>query len=179
MANEERPVACQQLYAGRILTLEKMTVELQNGKQALREIVRHKGAAAIVPVDDMLRVPMVRQYRVAIGREMLEIPAGKMDSEGEDPFECAKRELREETGLTAQEWTYLGPYIASPGYCDEIVHLYMAQKLTLGKDDPDDDEFLSVEYIPLEELLRSVMEGRIHDGKTMAALLKAGRALHL
>ncbi len=179
MAYEEKPIERQEIYKGHILTLEKMTVELPNGKQALREIIRHNGAAAIVPVDEQLRVPMVRQYRVALGREMLEIPAGKLDKPDEDPFACAQRELREETGLSAELWTYLGPYIGSPGYCNEVVHLYMAQRLTAGKDDPDDDEFLSVEFIPLRDLLVQVMEGNIHDGKTMAALLKAGRALGL
>ena len=154
-------------------------MELPNGKQALREIVHHKGASAVVPVDERLRVPMVRQYRVAMGREMLEIPAGKMETLGEDPFECAQRELAEETGLRASQWTYFGPYVASPGYCDEVVHLYMARGLTAGDTHLDEDEFLSVEWIPLSELLQQVMAGKIHDGKTMAALLLAGRALGL
>ena len=179
MANEDRPVEKQGIYSGKILTLEKWTVELPNGKQALREIVHHKGAAAVVPVDERLRVPMVRQYRVAMGREMLEIPAGKMETLGEDPFDCAQRELAEETGLRASQWTYFGPYVASPGYCDEVVHLYMARGLTAGDTHLDEDEFLSVEWIPLSELLQQGMAGKIHDGKTMAALLLAGRALGL
>ena len=179
MANEERPFEKQELYNGHILVLEKWQVELPNGKTALREIVHHKGAAAIVPVDEEGRVPMVRQYRVAMGQEMLEIPAGKMDSLGEDPFDCAQRELREETGLSASKWTYLGPYIPSPGYCDEVVHLYLAEGLTAGETDPDDDEFLSVEWMPLSELLEMATSGKLHDGKTLAGLLLAARILKM
>lgn len=164
---------CTPIYDGKILSVERWTVALPNGKNAYREIVHHKGAAAVVAVNENGLVPMVRQYRVAIGRSLWEIPAGKMETFNEDPLECGKRELREETGLTAKNWRKLTAFLPSPGYCDEVVHLYLATNLTQGPTQPDDDEFLTIRFFPYEELLDMIRRGELEDGKTIAALCAA------
>lgn len=174
---EERETARETIYDGAILRLEKMRVELPNGKSAMREIVRHKGAAAVIPVDGMGRAAVVWQYRAAIGRVVMEIPAGKLDSADEPPLDCAVRELREETGLSAAQMTFLGAYYSSIGFCDEKISIYMATGLTPGGDSPDEDEFLSVEWIPLEELYAAAERGDIVDFKTVTAVLIAREKL--
>ena len=120
---------------------------------------------------------MVRQFRYPFGRMMLEAPAGKLEY-GEDPRECAERELSEETGCTADEWTDLGAMCTSPGFSTEVLHLYLAQGLHQGESHPDEGEFLNVERIPLKELAERVMANELDDGKTIAVILKAERILH-
>jgi ADP-ribose pyrophosphatase len=118
-----------------------------------------------------------RQYRYPIDRVITEIPAGKLDSREEDRLSAAKRELREETGLTADEWIDLGGFYSAPAYSDEYISMYMARGLHQGKQELDPDEFLDVEKVPLSELVEDVMAGRIPDAKTQTAILKAARIL--
>lgn len=173
----EEVVGKTRVYSGAILDLETWEVRLQNGKAATREIVLHKGAAAIVPVNAQGQVAMVRQYRPAIGEVTLEIPAGKLDQANEDPLLCAQRELREETGLVAQDWRFLMEFVPSVGYLTEVIHLFMASGLSAGQDDPDEDEFIDVQWYDMDALLGMVMRGEIRDGKTAVALLMAARIL--
>ncbi len=168
----------ERLYTGAILNLEKWQVELPNGKLAPREIVLNPGAAAIVPVDDKGNVTLVRQYRAAIGDFTWEIPAGKLDGPGEDPLSCAKRELAEETGFTAQSWRLLSKMAPSPGFSSEWIHIYLATDLTGGQTHPDQDEFITTLSLPLLEAVRQVMQGELFDAKTCMALLLAKQVLY-
>ena len=173
----EVPVASETIYDGKILHVEKWTVTCPNGREALREIVVHKGAAAVVPVFEDGTTLLVRQHRVAVDRMTLEIPAGKMDSADEDPLDCAVRELREETGLAAERMTLLTSLLTTPGFCTEKIAIYLAQGLSQGETHPDEDEFLGLVRIPLEEAVAMVMRGELRDGKTICGLLMAREAL--
>ena len=133
----------------------------------------HHGAVCILPLLENGDVLLERQFRYPIGAVVTEIPAGKLDYIGEDPHEAALRELREETGAIAESWTPLGSLIASPGCYDEVLYLYLAQDLHYGATDPDEDEFLAVERMPLDQLARLCLEGEVTDAKTVCAVLKA------
>ena len=173
----EVPVASETIYDGKILHVEKWTVTCPNGREALREIVVHKGAAAVVPVFEDGTTLLVRQHRVAVDRMTLEIPAGKLDSADEDPLDCAVRELREETGLAAERMTLLTSLLTTPGFCTEKIAIYLAQGLSQGKTHPDEDEFLDLVRMPLDEAIDRVMRGDIRDGKTICGLLMAREAI--
>ena len=167
----------QEIFDGVILHVFKDTVELPNGNPATREVIRHVGAVGVIPVTDDGKVIVERQFRYPLNRVITEIPAGKLDSFTEDRLSAAKRELEEETGYTAEEWTDLGDYYPTPPYCDERITLYLARGLTLGQRHLDEDEFLNFEAVPLDTLVEDVMAGRITDGKTQVAILKAARFL--
>ena len=176
-ALREIPQSRETLYDGAILRLEKWQVLCPNGHPAPREIVLHKGAAAVVPVYADGTTLLVRQHRVSVDRITLEIPAGKLDSAGEDPLCCAVRELREETGLAAGRMTLLTSVLTTPGFCTEQIAIYLAQDLTQGETHPDEDEFLGRVRIPLDEAVSMVMRGEIRDGKTICGLLMARAVL--
>ncbi len=167
----------EELYNGRIIKVERWQVSLPNGQTAPREIVRHNGAAAIVPVDSAGNVTLVRQYRVAVGRFTWEIPAGKLDSPEEDPFHAARRELEEETGLQAEKWQLLNRIDTTPGFCTERIAIYLATGLSQHPAHPDADEFLGLTKMPLEEAVALCMAGEIHDSKTLVGLMMAQRVL--
>ncbi|MDR0898480.1 MAG: NUDIX hydrolase [Oscillospiraceae bacterium] len=173
----EKIIARQTAFHGRLIQVEEWQVELCDGKTARREIVRHVGAAAVVPVDAAGNVTLVWQYRVAMGRVMLEIPAGKKDSPEEDALVCARRELSEETGYTAQNFRLLTTIDTSPGFLTERIGLYLATELLEGDTHPDEDEFLSLVRMPLSEAVRQVMAGEITDAKSIAGLLMAWQVL--
>ncbi len=173
----EKKLSSERIYDGRIMRVERDTVELPNGNTAVRELMRHVGAVCIVPVTEDGQVYVERQFRYPFDEVITEIPAGKLDSGEEDPLEAAKRELREETGLTAGKWTSLGLLYSAPAYSDEKIHVYLAQELHEGVRELDEDEFLNVSKRPLSELVSEVMAGQIPDAKTQMALLKAARAL--
>ena len=165
------------IFDGFILHVKKDRVNLPNGEQAYREIIRHIGAVCVIPVTKDNQVIVERQYRYPIARVTTEIPAGKLDSREEDRLDAIKRELREETGLSAEEWTYLGDYYGAPAYSDERISMYMARKLHKGNQELDADEFLDVHKVPLAELVTQVMDGTIQDAKTQVTVLKAARIL--
>ena len=173
----EIPFSSETIYDGKILHVERWQVTCPNGKAAAREIVVHKGAAAVVPVYADGTTLLVRQHRVAVDRVTLEIPAGKLDSVGEDPHDCAVRELEEETGLRAGRMTLLTSLLTTPGFCTEKIAIYLAQDLSQGQTHPDEDEFLSLVRMPLEDAVAMVMRGEIRDGKTICGLLMAKEAL--
>ena len=143
----------------------------------MREYVKHIGAVAVLPLTDRGEVICVKQYRYAHRCVLTEIPAGKLDSREEDHVEAALRELREETGATCGRLTYLGLFRSTPAILDERIDLYLAEDLQFGDTDPDEDEFLEIERIPLPTLVEDVMEGRITDGKTQVAILKVQEIL--
>ena len=168
----ETRVEGERLFSGAVFDLEVDRVKLPNGRIATRELIRHKGAVAIVPLFPDGTVAVEEQFRYAVGRIMIEIPAGKLDAPDEDREAAARRELREETGLTAGKLICLGDYFGSPAIVDERITLYLATELSEGERDLDDDEFLSVKRIPLEELTDAIVRGEITDGKTQAALAR-------
>ena len=170
---QEVQTASEEIFHGHVVHLFKDTVRLPNGNPATRETVRHIGAVTVVPLTDDGKVIVERQFRYPLGKVITEIPAGKLDSKTEDRLAAAKRELAEETGYTAEEWISLGDYYPAAAYTDEVITMYLAKGLRKGERNLDEDEFLNVVEVPLEELVRDVLEGRIADGKTQAAVLKA------
>ena len=173
----ETCAASKSVFEGKILHVYVDDINLPNGEKGFREYIKHIGAVAVLPLSDDGNVICVRQYRYAVGEVTTEIPAGKLDAPDEDPREAALRELREETGAVCKNLTYLGTYLASPAILDEKINLYLARGLDFGECDPDDDEFIDVVYIPLDEMVERVMRGEILDGKTQLAVLKASELL--
>jgi ADP-ribose pyrophosphatase len=161
------------VFDGKLLKVYCDTVELPNGKEATREFIKHPGAVAVVPVTPEGNIVLVRQYRYPTGKALLEVPAGKLDP-GEQPDECALRELAEETGYVAQNIRKLSSIYTTPAFTDEIIHIYIADNLTVGTSCPDDDEFLAVEVYTKEEIRAMLKNGTINDAKSMIALMLAG-----
>ena len=168
----------KRVFDGAIIHVDHMTAILPNGKTALREVAVHIGASAVLPVDEDGNVYLVRQFRSPLESVTLEIPAGKLDFNGEDRLAAAKRELHEETGFTAKKWTHLTDLATTPGFCDEIIGIYLAQDLTAGDTDPDDDEFLNIVKMPLGEAVNLAMTGKLPDSKTICALLMADKIIN-
>lgn len=174
----EEIISKERKHDGVVIDVEHWQVRLPDGKPALREIVLHKGASAVVPVDAQGRIALVRQFRTPLERVTLEIPAGKLDHVGEDPLECARRELREETGLRAKNWRKLVALRTTPGFCNETIHMYLAQDLEQGQTDPDEDEFLNVEWMPIAQVVDAILRGQIEDSKTIAAVMMTWEILN-
>lgn len=167
----EKKIEGKMVYNGVIINVRMDQVELPNGKTAPREIADHPGAVAVLPLDEDNNVIMVTQYRYAFEEEMLEIPAGKLNP-GEDPWVCALRELKEETGYVPGEMLPLGVSYSSPGFCTEGIYLFLARYLEPGEATPDEDEFLRTEKVPLDELVERILRDEIRDSKTIIAALK-------
>jgi len=167
----------EDIFEGNVLHVKKDSILLPNGSPSFREIIRHIGAVCVIPVLDNGDVVMERQYRYPVDRVILEIPAGKLDSKGENRFSAIQRELREETGYTADQWTEIGPLYPAPAYSDEYITMYLAQGLHRGDRHLDEDEFLDVHTVPLKDLVEDVMSGKIADAKTQICILKAARLL--
>ena len=167
----EKTVKQDYIFRGEIINLRVDTVTTPSGNLATRELVEHPGGVCVVPLFDDGTVIMEWQYRRPFDTNTFEIPAGKLYP-GEDPLECGKRELEEETGYQAKKYTYLGKMLPTPGFCGEIVHMYLAQELYEGTLNRDTDEFMEIERVPLEELVDKVLTGEIIDAKTCIALLK-------
>ena len=166
-------------YQGKIVTLHVDKVRLPNGAEAAREVVDHPGGVAVLPLDGDNNVLTVTQYRYPFGRTVLEIPAGKLDHPGEDPYEAGLRELLEETGAVPEVYQSLGKILPSPGCYGETLYLYLARGLKMEAQHLDEDEFLNVERIPFQEMVRRCLSGEIEDAKTVAAVLKAKLILDL
>ena len=169
----EKKIATEEIFEGFVLHVQKDTIKLPNEKTATRELIRHIGAVCVVPVTDDGKVIVERQFRYPIDQVITEIPAGKLDSSTEDRLEAAKRELREETGYTADSWTDIGIYYPAAAYSDEKITMYLARGLHKGEQELDEDEFLNVTKRPMEELVDEIVSGKITDGKTQVAILKA------
>ena len=168
----EKQVESREIFDGYIMHVFKDTVELPNGKLAPREYMRHVGAVCVVPLLDAGSVLLERQFRYPVGKVLMEIPAGKLDSKDEDPRKAAARELLEETGAVAEELIELGLFLPACAYCDEAIHMYAAKSLTFREQKLDADEFLNVFTMPLEQAVQKVLAGEIWDAKTQTALLK-------
>ena len=171
MANMERKLSSKTVFEGRLVTVQHDTVELENGREAFREVIRHPGAVAVLAVEED-QILLVRQYRYCIGRELLEIPAGKLEP-GEEPLPAAIRELSEETGCECEDLVPLGRYYGSAGCLDEGIHLYFGRVSSQGNSHPDEDEFLTLERRTLADLEAMMAAGDLPDGKTLAAIALA------
>ena len=175
---EEKTLSSEQKFDGKVVKLFVDQAELENGEKVIREVIKHPGGVCILPLDEENNVLMVRQFRYPAHKVLLEIPAGKMEY-GEDHRECGLRELKEETGCTCDEFTYLGNLIPTPAYDTEVIHMYLARGLHSGEQKLDADEFLDVEKIPLDKAVEMVMNNEIADAKTQIALLKTKQMLGL
>ena len=172
----EKTISSREIYKGRIIYVKEDTVELPDGIIAGRELVLHNGGVGVIALDEDKNVLMVSQYRKPYDTMVLEVPAGKLEK-GEDPKEAGIRELQEETGYQAKNVEYIGKYYPTPGYCSEIISLYLATDLTFVGQNLDDGEFVDVKKIPLSTLVEMVMNNEIYDAKTAIAILKADKLL--
>ena len=167
----EKTLSQEYKYRGKIVNLRVDDAELENGHVTKREVVEHPGGVTIGALTDKNELLFVRQFRSPSQQVILETPAGKLEP-GEDAFEAGKRELKEETGATGRDFQFLGNMYPTPGYCGEIIRLYACRVDGYGEMDPDDDEFLEVERIPLDRAVQMVMDNEIPDGKTQILILK-------
>ena len=172
----ERRISSKLVYDGKLLKVRSDTVRLPDGGTAGREWIEHPGAVAILAVTDAGELVMERQFRYPLGRDMIEVPAGKIDP-GEDPLATAKRELVEETGYSAAEWSHVATIHLAIGYSNEHIEIYLASGLKLEKAKLDDEEFLEVFTLPLATALAWVREGRITDAKSVSCLFWAEKML--
>jgi len=163
-------VSEETVYDGKLIKVVKEIVRLPDGRERPREIVRHPGAVALVPVDDEGRLVLVRQYRRAAGKVLLEIPAGTREPE-EDAETCARRELREEVGYNANNVERMGGFYSAPGFCTEFLDCYLLTDLTEGRDDADDDEEIEVVRLSADEALDAIHKGEICDAKSICGIL--------
>ncbi len=172
MTFEEKTLESERLYEGRILNLRKDLVTVKDDQTSYREIVEHNGGVTLAALTDEGKLVMVRQFRYAAGKVVLEAPAGKIEK-GEDPLLTAARELKEETGYTAGKIEHLSSFYSSIGYSTEVIHLYFAEDLTPGETEFDDNEAIDIVEIDLAELKKMVLSGEVEDGKTIAAIMIA------
>ena len=167
----EKQISFDYKFQGRIVNLRVDDALLPNGTTAKREIVEHNGGVCVAPLDDEYNLYFVKQFRYPYMEIVTELPAGKLEK-GEDPFAAGKRELKEETGATAKKYMDLGKLYPTPGYCGEIIHMYLATELEFGEQNPDEDEFLEVYKISLAKAVQMVMNGELRDSKTQTMILK-------
>ncbi len=168
---KEKTISSENIFSGKVISLQVDEVELPNGKIAKREIIKHPGAVAIIAITDENKIVMVEQYRKALEQTIIEIPAGKLES-GEQPDECAKRELEEETSYECESLELLNSFYTSPGFANEIVHVYLAKGLTKKEDAAglDEDEFVNLMELTIGEALQAIEEKKIYDAKTIFAV---------
>lgn len=174
MKYEEKTVSKKQIYSGKIINVDLLTVTLPNGKKASREIVTHPGASVVIPISDNGELYMVRQYRKPVEKELLELPAGKLDP-NESPEDCAARELKEETGLEAGNIKHVISIHSTPGFSNEVLHMFAAMGLKEGKACADEDEFITSEKFKIDKLISMVLNHKITDAKTIIGILLADK----
>lgn len=166
----EKTISSKEIFSGKIVNLKVDTVKLPNGKISTREIIQHPGAVAIVALTQKEDVLMVKQYRKAPESALLEIPAGKLEK-NETKEECAQRELMEETGYCACDMEYVTSFYTSPGFTNELIHLFFARNIKQRQMQCDEDEYIKLEYIPLDNAISKIYKGEIKDSKTITGLL--------
>ena len=171
---EEQTISSKSIYEGKIISLRVEDVKLPDGNLAKRELVKHPGAVAIIPITVEGKIVLVKQFRKALNRTLIEIPAGRIEI-GEAPLVTAKRELEEETGYGTTEITYIQSFATSPGFADEVIHLYLAEELYHIENpaEGDEDEFIELVEVTIEEAEKLVISGEIYDAKTAFAILYA------
>lgn len=171
MNYEEKTLTSKCVYDGKIMTVLSDEVELADGKQSFREVVRHSGGVVILALKDSETILMVKQFRYPISKTVLELPAGKLEKD-ENPDEACKRELEEETGYQAEKWTSLGYINTSPGFCDEKLYLYKAENLHFVGEHPDEGEIISAIEIKISDVKNKIKNSEINDAKTLCAILR-------
>lgn len=176
MELEEKKLSSEEIFDGVAIHLFRDEILLPNGNKDVREVVRHPGAVCVIPITDDGEIIFVNQFRYALNRVTLEVPAGKLEK-GEDPMEAALRELSEETGVAAEKIEPLDALYTSPALIDEIIYMYIATGLSQGEQHLDDDEFVNAVKIPMDEAIDMVMSGKILDAKTQLIILKAAKYL--
>lgn len=169
-ALSEKITGSSRVFDGHLLKVDNVDIELPNGHTTTHEVIRHPGAVCVAAINADGQILVVRQYRTALERVTIEIPAGKLDP-GEDPLDAVQRELAEETGYTASQIRHIASIAVAVGYSDEIIHLYLATCLVAGSAHPDEDEFIVSEWVDVDTLINSVLDGRIEDSKTIIAAL--------
>ncbi len=169
----EKTLNSQEIYKGKIFKITKDDVELSDGYKTIREVVHHNGGVVIAAEDENGKILMVRQFRYPTKEVLYELPAGKLDKEGETIFDAAKRELEEETGYIASEWQELGFIWTTPGFCSEKLYLFKASNLTCANQHTDKGEILEYTKIDKEEVFKMIKDGRINDAKSISALMRA------
>ena len=169
MSYNEKTISKENIFNGNIIALDVHTVELQNGKKSTREVISHPGGVAILAFTDKDTILLVEQFRKPVEMNLLELPAGKLEY-GEDPETCGIRELEEETGYKAKKFSYIGKIVTSPGFCNEYIYLYKAEELISGEMKLDEDEFLNVKEVRLQQVKVDILNGKIIDAKTICAI---------
>ncbi|GAK06580.1 NUDIX domain-containing protein [Geomicrobium sp. JCM 19038] len=167
----EKTVKKETVFEGKVITLELHDVTLPDKSSGKREVIKHPGAVAVLAVTPEGTIPLIRQYRKASEQTLLEIPAGKKEA-GEEPLETAKRELKEETGFSAEHFVDIGGFYTSPGFADEYIHIYLAENVSTGEANTDEDEFLEIEMWSKEEAIQFALKGKFNDAKTAYSLLQ-------
>ena len=165
----EKTLSTKEIYNGSFFTVEKLEVLLPDGNKSTREIVRHCGAVALIAFTKNEKILLVEQFRKPIDKVLFEIPAGKLEL-NEDPAECARRELEEETGYTSKDVEFLGKSAMTPGFCDEMMYFYYADNLSQGLKGGDEDEFINVHEFTLDEINLMISKGEIIDSKTITGI---------
>ncbi len=168
----EKTISSDNVYNAHIFKVYKDTAQLENGAEVIRDVVKHSGGVCVVALTDNNEVLFVRQFRYPHSKVLFEIPAGKLN-EDENHYDCGLRELKEETGCTAEHYEYLGCLLPTPAYCSEVIHIYLATGLKSGEQKLDDDEFLDVLKIPMDKAIEMIMNGEIEDAKTQIGIMKA------
>jgi ADP-ribose pyrophosphatase len=169
----EKTLSTEHILKGRLFDIYRLRVRLPNGRQSCREVIKHPGAVAIIPILDDGRILLEKQYRKAVEKELYEIPAGTLEK-GEQLRTCVKRELLEETGYAAQKIERLISFHPAPGYTSEMIHLFAARGLVLKKACPEEDETITLAPLPYDKIIRLIRQGKIADGKTILAMLYLG-----
>ena len=169
MIYNEKTINKEKIFNGNVIDLTLHTIELPDGKKSTREVINHPGGVAVLAFKDKDTILLVEQFRKPIEMSLLELPAGKLEYK-EDPETCGIRELEEETGYKAKSFSYIGKIVTSPGFCDEYIYLYKAEDLFLGQMNLDEDEFLNVKEMKLQEVKENILSGKIIDAKTICAI---------
>lgn len=165
----EKTLSSTPIFSGRVIDLVVKDVELPDGKTSKREIINHPGAVAVIAITEEKKIVLINQFRKPLEKTIVEIPAGKLEKD-EDPLDCAKRELEEETGYQASELEFIMSFYTSPGFADEIIYLYFTDKIELGEINRDEDEFIDVIEVTLPEAEKLIEDQIIHDAKTIFAI---------
>lgn len=172
----EKKLSGKCIYDSGFMKIYEDEVELPNGHKSVRSYVSHNGGVCIAAIDSEGRVAVVKQYRYALNSVITELPAGKIDP-GETPEECGRRELMEEAGVVAEKFTPLGVMYPSPGYTGENIYMFLAENLSCGKENPDEDEFLEHEWVPFDKFLEKCLSGSVNDAKTVVCIARAQNIL--